>query len=123
MSNKSSVAQMQREPSASRWAKTPFYFNSAEHLLRIERERANTLGELLGAIKTCTDASIFQHTFRTLQEHHFIQEGYSNDFSMWLEEQMGLKRTAELINRIDIYTSTLQGVRNRIVRIVETALA
>src|SRR5207253_5580405 len=79
MSNKSSVAQMQREPSASRWAKTPFYFNSAEHLLRIERERANTLGELLGAIKTCTDASIFQHTFRTLQEHHFIQEGYSND--------------------------------------------
>ena len=42
---------------------------------------------------------------------------------MWVEEQMGLKRTAELINRIDIYTSTLQGVRNRILRIVETALA
>ena len=233
MPSKSSLAQMQRESSATRWAKTPFYFNSAEHLLRIERERANTLGELLGAIRTCSDASIFQHTFRTLQEHHFIQEGYSNDFahwtffacnenglaerlsgvdvrefisiqglrnrlieimekylgqhptvkdrvalepfyfcasssvvvptafvarnlaefanalervsmhcvhyhyiearlrlklnsndfSMWLEEQMGLKRTAELINRIDIYTSTLQGVRNRIVRIVETALA
>ncbi|HYL12665.1 MAG TPA: DUF5752 family protein [Terriglobales bacterium] len=230
---KSSVTQMQPQPPASRWAKTPFYFNSAEHLLRIEREKAGTLGELLEAIKTCSEASIFQHTFRTLQEHHFIQEGYSNDFahwaffacnenglaerlsgvdirefisvqalrnrlveilqeylrnnpkvkdrlalepfyfcasstvvvptafvarslaefadalekisvhcihyhfiearlrlklnsndfSMWLEEQMGLKRTAELINRIDIYTSTLQGVRNRILRIVETALA
>ena len=233
MPSKSSLAQMPRETSASRWAKTPFYFNSAEHLLRIERERANTLGELLGAIRTCSDASVFQHTFRTLQEHHFIREGYSNDFahwtffacnenglaerlsgvdvrefisiqglrnrlieimeeylgqhptvkervalepfyfcasssvvvptafvarnlaefanglqrvsmhcvhyhfiearlrlklnsndfSVWLEEEMGLKRTAELINRIDIYTSTLQGVRNRIVRIVETALA
>jgi uncharacterized protein DUF5752 len=233
MPGQPSLAHHQRQPSPSRWAKTPFYFNSAEHLLSIERERANTLGELLTAIKTCSDASIFQHTFRTLQEHHFIQEGYSNDFahwtffacnenglaerlsgvdvrefisihalrsrlieimeeylgqhptvkdrtalepfyfcasssvvvptafvarnmdefaraleqisvhcvhyhfiearlrlklnsndfSMWLEEQMGLKRTAELINRIDIYTSTLQGVRNRIVRIVETTLA
>jgi hypothetical protein len=233
MASKSSLAQVRGQSSTLRWAKTPFHFNSAEHLLRIERERANTVGELLGAIKTCSDGSIFQHTFRTLQEHHFIQEGYSNDFahwtffacnenglaerlsgvdvrefisiqglrnrlieiieeylrqhptvkdrmalepfyfcasssvvvptsfvarnmaefadalerisihcvhyhfiearlrlklnsndfSMWLEEQMGLTRTAELINRIDIYTSTLQGVRNRIVRIVETALA
>jgi len=217
---------------STRWAKAPFYFNSAEHLLRIEREKANTLGELLEAAKSCPDSSIFQHTFRTLQEHHFIQEGYSNDFahwaffacnethlaerlsgidvrdyvsiqtlrarlveimqeylnanprvadraalepfyfcssatvvvptasvarslqefadalerinihcvhyhfiearlrlklnsndfSVWLDEQMGLHRLSDLINRIDIYTSTLQGVRSRILRIVETAL-
>ncbi|PYX87767.1 MAG: hypothetical protein DMG68_10695 [Acidobacteria bacterium] len=215
-----------------RGARTPFYFNSAEHLLRIEPQRAATLAELLEAIQSCRAESIFQHTFRTLQEHHFIQEGYSNDFAHWaffacnenglaerlssvdvreftsietlrhcfaeiiddylasspvvrdrralepfyfcasdtvvvpttfvarnmkefaeaLErisvhsvhyhfiearlrlslrsndfsvwlEQMGLKRTAQLLNQIDIYTSTLQGVRNRIVRIVETALA
>jgi hypothetical protein len=59
--------------------------------------------------------------------YHFIEARLrlslrSNDFSVWLE-QMGLKRTAQLLNQIDIYTSTLQGVRNRIVRIVETALA
>jgi hypothetical protein len=59
--------------------------------------------------------------------YHFIEARLrlklnSNDFSVWLEEQMGLKRTADLVNRIDIYTSTLQGVRNRILRIVETAL-
>lgn len=200
--------------------------------MRIEPERATTLKGLLQAIRSCRDESIFQHTFRTLQEHHFIQEGYSNDFahwaffacnenslaerlssvdvreftslaalrrrlaeildeylaglpmaadrpalepfyfcasdtvvvptpfvardlkefahalerisvhsvhfhfiearlrlslksndfSVWLEE-MGLKRTAQLLNQIDIYTSTLQGVRNRILRIVETAVA
>lgn len=215
------------------WAKVPFHFNSAEHLLRIERERATTLGELLAAVRKCSEESIFQHTFRTLQEHHFIPEGYSNDFahwtsfacaenrlaerlggidvrefislrilrrrimdilheyfasfpgvkdrvalepfyfcssaavvvptayvarnlrefaeaiekisvhsihyhfiearlrlklnyndfSVWLKEQMGLKRTAELINRIDIYTSTLEGVRQRILRTIETTLA
>ncbi|HET7208005.1 MAG TPA: DUF5752 family protein [Terriglobales bacterium] len=227
------IPQIRQAQYPARWAKTPFYFNSAEHLLQIEREKAGTLGELLEGIKACPEGSIFQHTFRTLQEHHFIQEGYSNDFahwaffacnenglaerlsgvdvrefisvrtlrvrlveileeyltsfpgvrdraalepfyfcssatvvvptpfvarnlrefaealerinvhcvhyhfiearlrlklnyndfSMWLEEQMGLKRAAELINQIDIYTSTLEGVRNRILRIVETALA
>ncbi len=222
------------EPSSTsiRQARTPFQFKSAEHLLRIEPERASNLAELLEGVNSCSDDSIFQHTFRTLQEHHFIQHGYSNDFahwasfacnenglaerlaavdvrefislqalrnnisdiltdclanypsvcarsaiepfyfcssstvvlptslvarnlqefihaletisihslhyhfiearlrlkltsndfSIWLDEEMGLSHTAELVNRIDIYTSTLQGVRHRILRIVESAL-
>jgi hypothetical protein len=224
---------IQIAPTSVRWARTPFYFNSAEHLLRIERQRAANLTQLLNGMKECSEDAIFQHTFRTLQEHHFIREGYSNDFahwaffacnenelaerlaavdvreyvslgalrcrlvevleeflasrpevakraaiepfyfcssstvvlptsvaarnlqefvdaletinihclyyhfiearlrlklssndfSMWLEHEVGLGRAAELVNRIDIYTSTLQGVRNRILRIVESALS
>src|SRR5258708_28020702 len=68
---------------ATRWARAPFYFNSAAHLLRIGRQKAGTLAELLEALRTCPDDSIFQHTFRTLQEHHFIREGFSNDFAHW----------------------------------------
>jgi Family of unknown function (DUF5752) len=211
--------------------KTPFYFNTAEHVLRVEGRRPIDLVGLLEELKLCSQESIFQHTFRTLQQHHFIQEGYSNDFahwalvscneselaerlssvdvreftslsslrdclvqvveeylaynpaarnrraaepfyfcssgtvvlptsvvarnltefrealeyitvhsvhyhfiearvrlklntndfSVWLEQQMGLSNAAELINRIDFYTLTLQGVRNRILRIVEAA--
>ncbi len=221
------------ESKQPRVAKKPFRFQSAEHLLRLEPQRARTLGELLQAIQTCSDESIFQHTFRTLQEHHFIRHGYSNDFahwasfacnenglaerlsgvdvrefaslpelrnqiiavlteyldsapglrdrtasqpfyfcssvrvtvpssfeardllefqralervsihsihyhfiearlrlkltsndfSVWLDEELGLRRVAELMNSIDIYTLTLQGVRNRILRIIETAQA
>jgi Family of unknown function (DUF5752) len=61
----------------------PFYFNTSAHLLRIGRERATTLSELLQALRTCSEGSIFEHTFRTLQEHHFIREGFSNDFAHW----------------------------------------
>ena len=61
----------------------PFYFNTSEHLLRIGRERASTLAELLQALQTCPEDSIFQHTFRTLQERHFIRQGFSNDFAHW----------------------------------------
>jgi hypothetical protein len=45
----------------TRSAHKPFYFNTSAHLLRIGRERAATLGEL--------------------EEHHFIREGFSNDFA------------------------------------------
>ena len=51
-----------------------FYFNTSAHLLRIGRERATTLAELLQALRTCSEGSIFEHTFRTLQEHHFIRK-------------------------------------------------
>ena len=61
----------------------PFYFNTSEHLLRIGRQRASNLLELLEALQTVPDDSIFQHTFRTLQEHHFIRQGFSNDFAHW----------------------------------------
>src|SRR5689334_10910209 len=54
-----------------RTASKPFYFNTSEHLLRIGREKANTLSELLDAVRQCPPDSIFQHTFCTLQEHHF----------------------------------------------------
>ena len=57
-----------------RWARAPFYFNSAAHLLRISRDKATNLQELLDDLRTCSEACIFQHTFQTLEEHHFIRD-------------------------------------------------
>jgi hypothetical protein len=47
----------------------------------------------------------------------------SNDFSQWLHEDLGLTETARQLNRIDIYTRTLEDVREQLVRVVERALA
>jgi hypothetical protein len=59
--------------------------------------------------------------------HHFIEARLriklmSNDFSLWLHEDAGLTQTARALNRIDIYTSTLENVRQQIVRIIERSL-
>jgi len=35
-----------------RWAKAPFYFNSAAHLTRIGNQRATTLGEFAQALES-----------------------------------------------------------------------
>ena len=51
-----------------RKAGKPFYFNTSEHLLRIGRQKAITLSDLLQALRTCPEDSIFQHTFRAFLE-------------------------------------------------------
>jgi Family of unknown function (DUF5752) len=104
----------------TRTARKPFYFNSSAHLLRIGRERATTLSELLQALRTCSEDSIFQHTFRTLEEHHFIREGFSNDFAHWAFSACNEPGLAERLAGVDVREFTsVEGVRERIVDIVD----
>ncbi len=107
----------------SRQAQSPFHFNSSAHLLRIGRERASTLKELLEALRSCPEDSIFQHTFRTLQEHHFIREGFSNDFAHWAYADCHEAGLAERLASLDVRTFTsVAALRERIVAIVEQYL-
>lgn len=101
----------------------PFYFNTSEHLLRIGRNRANSLPELLQAIHTCPDDSIFQHTFRTLQEHHFIRQGFSNDFAHWTLSSCNEPALSEQLARIDVRDFTdIAGLRRRLAEIIDEFL-
>jgi len=107
----------------SRTPVKPFYFNTSGHLLRITTQKANTLAELLVALRTCPDESIFQHTFRTLQEHHFIREGYSNDFAHWALAACNEPGLAEQLAGVDVREFTsLSELRERFVQIVEKHL-
>lgn len=100
-----------------------FYFNTSEHLLRIGRQKAATLSELLHAIETCPEDSIFQHTFRTLQEHHFIREGFSNDFAHWSLSDCHEPALAEQLASVDVREFTaIGGLRGRMVEIIDAFL-
>jgi hypothetical protein len=97
----------------------PFYFNTSEHLLRIGRQKANTLAELLEALETCPDDCIFQHTFRTLQEHHFIRQGFSNDFAHWSVTACHEPALAEQLASLDVREFTaIDSLRSRMTEIV-----
>src|SRR5512146_2787536 len=110
-------------PVAVRWARSPFYFYSVAHLLRIGRENATSLSELLEALRTCPDDSIFQHTFQTLQEHHFIREGFSNDFAHWAFAACNEVGLAERLAAVDVREFTsIALLRTRLVEILEDYL-
>lgn len=100
-----------------------FHFNTSAHLLRITRYKANTLGELLGALRECPEDSIFQHTFRTLQDHHFLREGFSNDFAHWALAACNEPGLAESFASVDVREFTsVADLRTRLIEILEQYL-
>jgi hypothetical protein len=88
-------------------AETPFEFFTVAHLTRISNLSAGTLAELLSGLEQCSDASIFHHTFQTLSSHHFLTEGFSNDFAQWVLADANRDALAEQLAALDIrdYTS------------------
>ena len=88
-------------------AETPFDFVTASYLTRVGNQSAGTLTELLTGLERCSDASIFHHTFQTLGTHHFLTEGFSNDFAQWTLSSTNRNDLAEQLAALDIrdYTS------------------
>src|SRR5208283_563128 len=111
---------LQENPeSGIRSADEAFYFCASDIVVMPTSFQAHTLHEFTEAIRRVSVHSI---------HHHFIEARLriklmSNDFSQWLHEDAGLTETARALNRIDIYTATLEDVRQHIVRIVERALS
>jgi hypothetical protein len=101
----------------------PFYFNTSAHLLRITKYTASTLAELLDALRECPEDSVFQHTFRTLEEHHFLRAGFSNDFAHWALAACNEPSLGEALAGVDVreFTSVAE-LRARFIQILESYL-
>ena len=50
----------------------------------------------------CQRRAIFYHTFQTLGQHHFLTEGFSNDFAQWVLAALNQAELAERLASIDI---------------------
>jgi hypothetical protein len=83
-------------------APQPFQFATAAYLIRIENQRAMTIAELMTSLDQASDAAIFYHTFQTLGQHHFLTEGFSNDFAQWVLASLNQPALAERLANIDI---------------------
>ena len=104
-------------------AQHPFFFMAASPLLRICGERASTLGELLEGVRRVNDSSIFTHTFQTVEKHHFLTEGFSNDFAHWALSALNEHRLAEQLEALDIRKyATLGQLRQDVIGTIEKYL-
>jgi hypothetical protein len=100
-------------------AETPFEFFTVAHLTRIGNLSAGTLTELLTGLEQCSDASVFHHTFQTLSTHHYLTEGFSNDFAQWVLADTNRSTLAEQLAALDIrdYTS-IAAIRDDLCRLL-----
>ena len=83
-------------------AAKPFDFYTVASLTRVGNQVAGTLAELHSGLQNCSDASIFHHTFQTLGSHHFLTEGFSNDFAQWVLTSTNRSNLAEQLGSLDI---------------------
>jgi hypothetical protein len=79
-----------------------FQFATASYLVRIGNQEAASLQELERGIGNCSDASIFYHTFQSLGRHHFLTEGFSNDFAQWVLGSCNRPSLAEQMASVDV---------------------
>lgn len=76
---------------------------------------ARTLVEFRQGVERLSHASF---------HYHFINSRLrlqlrTNDFSHWIASGLGLENLAQRVNRIDIYTNTLDGARERLLSLVD----
>jgi len=77
------------------------------------------LKEFSDVLRKITIHSIYYHVF----EARIRLEKPSNDFSLWMEKELGEAELAQKISRLDPYTYTMEGLRAKIIRLIETRLS
>jgi len=76
------------------------------------------LGEFISILQKVTVDSIYYHVF----EARIRLEKGTNDFSAWFENSLGEKELAKQVAKLDPYTHTMEGLREKIIRLVESRL-
>jgi len=101
-------------------AEHPFQFVTGTYLTRIGNQCAKNLGEFSAGLETCSDASVFYHTFQSLERHHFLTEGFSNDFAQWVLAALNRAELAERLTALDIRSYlALSDLRADLLNVVE----
>lgn len=95
-----------------------FYFLKARPFIFPTPYEAWTLEEFLEKLQEVSIDSLYFHMFEAR-----LRLGRStNDFSFWLETSLGEVELAEKICRLDPYTHTLTGLRNRLIVMISKRL-
>jgi len=103
-----------------RTADHPFQFMTVSYLTRIGNQSARNLSEMRDGLEKCSDASVFYHTFQSLGWHHFLTEGFSNDFAQWALAALNRAELAERLAALDIRSYLdLNALRADLLRVMD----
>jgi hypothetical protein len=82
--------------------------------------KARNVQGLLEGLRQVPDASIYHHTHRFLQQHHYLSPEPPNDFAYWVSDVMGDDILGEQLSSVDlIQFSTIAELRAKFVGILE----
>jgi hypothetical protein len=100
-----------------------FRFNTKLDQTILLGKKARNLAELLGGLRTAPDASIYFHTHKFLQQHHYLSPEPPNDFGYWVTNILNEDALGERLSSIDIIRfDKISRLRNSFVEIIESYL-
>lgn len=102
---------------------TPFEFKSRLVLTELLGRKAATLPELVDGIRVVPLSSIYHHTHRFLQQHHFLSPEPPNDFAYWVTNMLNDEVAGEKLASIDVTQFLkLSDLRRRFLELMEDYL-
>ena len=88
-----------------------FYFMKSQIIEVPTNIKVKNLQEFIDALRVVDASSIYNHIF----ESQMRLKRRSNDFSIWFEDILGLKKLANKIEQLDSYMFTLEGLREKLI--------
>lgn len=86
--------------------------------------KAKNVQGLLTGLKKVPDSSVYYHTHRFLQQHHYLSPEPPNDFAYWVSHVLGDNALGEQLWSVDIVEfQRIAGLREKFVTILKTHLA
>ena len=95
-----------------------FFFIKSVHLILRTTHTASTLAEFSKTLEYISIRSLYFHIF----DARLRLGRPTNDFALWLTEQLGLKALGERISRLDPYAHTLETLRTILVSLIRKEL-
>ena len=97
-----------------------FHFFTKHDQVLLLGLRARTIQELLTGIRSIPDSSIYFHTHRFLQQHHFLSPEPPNDFAYWVTNILGNETLGELLWSVDtIQFNDISGLRKKLIAVLD----
>lgn len=99
-----------------------FHFYTRLNLPVLLGLRAGNIPDLLAGIKAVPGSSIYYHTHRFLQQHHYLSPEPPNDFAFWVSGSLGLDALGERLASVDtVKFRRITALRERYIEILETS--
>ncbi len=95
-----------------------FRFYTRLNLVELLGRQAKNVAELLQGVRQVPGSSIYYHTHRFLQQHHYMSPEPPNDFAFWVTNSLSLDRLGERLASVD--TVKFRSIRSLREKFIET---
>ncbi len=99
----------------------PFRFYTRLNLVELLGRQAKNVSELLEGLRQVPGSSIYYHTHRFLQQHHYLSPEPPNDFAFWTTNALSLDSLGERLASVDtVKFRSIRGLKEKFLEILES---